>query len=168
MNKGWPHLFGFIGKCKGSFRWRPFQTETAVSLLSHDFWISVVHVFAVVVLVPNCACWISLLTLVFIWLLGTRWSSLHGMGVATSWWACTHLCDSLNKSLGWIIPLILRTVVWSFGCRLNSFGHVSRRGVLDNIYLYHLAIIWLVSPRMLEFIEETLPKFTKICILCAI
>ena len=77
-------------------------------------------------------------------------------------------CDSLNKFLGWIILLISRTVVWSFGCCLNSFGHVSRCGVLDNIYLYHLAIIWLVSPWMLEFTEETLPKFTKIFILSAI
>ena len=76
-------------------------------------------------------------------------------------------CDSLNKSLGWIILLISRTVVWSFGCCLISFGHVSC-GVLDNIYLYHLAIIWLVSPWMLEFTEETLPKFTKIFILSAI
>ena len=95
-------------------------------------------------------------------------TKLHGMGVATSWWACTLFCDSLNKSLGWIILLMLRPVVWSFGCRLNSLGHVSQCGVLDNIYLYHLAIIWLVSPRILEFTEETLPKFTKIFILCAI
>ena len=76
-------------------------------------------------------------------------------------------CDSLNKFLGWIILLISRTVVWLFGCCLNSFGHVSC-GVLDNIYLYHLAIIWLVSPWMLEFTEETLPKFTKTFILSAI
>ena len=50
-------------------------------------------------------------------------------------------CDSLNKSLGWIILLILRTIVWSFGCRLSLFGRVSRRGILNNIYLYHFAII---------------------------
>ena len=77
-------------------------------------------------------------------------------------------CDSLNKFLGRIILLISRTVVWSFGCCLNSFGHVSRCGVLDTIYLYNLAIIWLVSPQMLEFTEETLPKFIKIFILSAI
>ena len=76
----------------------------------------------------------------------------------------TFFCDSLNKSLGWIILLISRTVVWSFGCRLNSFGHVSRCGVLK-LFIYTIVIIWLVCPRMLEFIEETLPKFTRIFIL---
>ena len=79
----------------------------------------------------------------------------------------TFFCDSLNKSLGWIILLISRTVVWSFGCRLNSFGHVSRCGVLK-LFIYTIVIIWLVCPRMLEFIEETLPKFTRIFILSAI
>ena len=124
---------------------------------------SVVFILAVILLVLSCACWVYLLTLVFIWLLGTRRSSLHGMGVATSLWACTHLCDSLNKSLGWIIPLILRTVVWSFGCCLSLLGRVSRCGVLDNIYLYHHAIIWPMCPRMLGFAGETLQNLLEFC-----
>ena len=77
-------------------------------------------------------------------------------------------CDSLNKSLGWIILLISRTVVWSFGCCLNSFGHVSRCGVLDNIYLCHLVLIWPVCPWMLGFTGETLSKFTRIFIFSVI
>ena len=76
-------------------------------------------------------------------------------------------CDSLNKSLGWIIFLISSTVVWSFGCRLNSFGHVSRCGVLK-LFIYTIVIIWLVCPRMLQFTEETVPKFTRISILSVI
>jgi len=91
VNKCWPHLFGFTGKCKGSFKWRPFQTETTISLLSHCFWISSVHILAAALSVLNCAWWVYLLTLVFIWILGTHWSSIHGMGVATSVWACTFL-----------------------------------------------------------------------------
>ena len=31
VNKCWPHLFGFTSKCKGNFRWRPFQTKTTIS-----------------------------------------------------------------------------------------------------------------------------------------
>ena len=42
-------------------------------------------------------------------------------------------CDSLNKSLGWIILLILRTVMWSFGRRLSLFDHVSRCGVFNTV-----------------------------------
>ena len=137
IHKCWPHLFGFTGKCKGSFRWCPFQTKTTVSLVMDFplfsylqsffwFWVVLTEYFY---------------TLVFIWLLGTRWSGLHGMVVATSWWACTHFCDSLNKSLGWIILLTLRTVVWSTGCRLILFGHVGRCGVLK-LFIYTTVLLY--------------------------
>ena len=50
-------------------------------------------------------CLLSIFTHSCIYLvLRTRRSSLHGMGVATPWWACTHFCSSLNKSLKKGIP----------------------------------------------------------------
>ena len=150
------------------FQVTSFQTETTNSSLFHDsgfllfkylqsfFWFRIV--LAEYFYSFLCFIWFSRYSMIkFAW----DGSSHFMMSMHT-------FCDSLNKSLGWIIFLISSTVVWSFGCRLNSFCHVSRCGVLDNIYLYHLAIIRLVSPQMLEFTEEILSKFTKIFILCVI
>ena len=130
---------------------------------------SIILVLVVVLLVLNCACWVffthSCVYLAFRYsLIKFAWDGSSHFMMSKH----TFSCDSLNKYIGWIILLISRAVVWSFGCHLISFGHGSRYPVLDNIFLYHLAIIWLVSQQMLEFIKEILPKFTKIFILCAI
>jgi len=107
-------------------------------------WISVVQVLAVVLLIPNCACWVFLLTLVFY--LVFRYSLIK-----FAWDGSSHFMMSMHTLLRFIKQisrlnnsLILRTIVWSFGCRLNLFGRVSRCGVLDNIFVYHLAYMTCV------------------------
>ena len=91
-------------------------------------------------------CLLSIFTHSCIYLvLRTRRSSLHGMGVATLRWACTHLCHSLNKSLGWIILLMLWIVAWSFGCRLKFIYSVVL--VDEQVYLlslYSLCYIYIL------------------------
>ena len=95
---------------------------------------------------------------------------MHEMGVATSLWACTPFCHSLNKSLGWIIHLTLRIVTWSFGCCLRYIFLIVL--VDEKVYLLSLFLLcyFFMSyvPRMLEFTKETLPKFTRILINCSI
>ena len=124
---------------------------TTISLLFHEFgfplfkYLQLFFWFRIVL----AEYFYSLLC--FIWFLGTRWSSLHGMGVATLRWACTHLCHSLNKSLGWIILLMLRIVAWSFGCRLKFIYSVVL--VDEQVYLlsfYSLCYIYILCASDLQ------------------
>ena len=106
---------------------------------------SVVLILAVVLLVLSCACWVFLLTLVFIWLLGTRWSSLHGMGVATSWWAYIHSfikqTSRLNNSFGIenchvVVWLLLK--IYLFGC-VGWWERLFTIFIFTLLYLYFSA-----------------------------
>ena len=77
--------------------------------------------------------------------LGTRWSSLHGMGVATSWWAYIHSfikqTSRLNNSFGIenchvVVWLLLK--IYLFGC-VGWWERLYTIFIFTLLYLYFSA-----------------------------
>ena len=82
------------------------------------------------------------------------------MGVATSWWACTHLCHSLKQYSrldNFFDVEDCCMVVW-LSLKIHLFGCVGWWASLFTIFLFTLLYLYLVC---LGFTKETLPKFIR-------
>ena len=109
-------------------------------------WISVVQVLALVLLIPNCACWVFLLTLVFY--LVFRYSLIKFV-----WDGSSHFTMSMHTPLPFIkqIPRLNNSidvkdccvVVW-LSLKIYLFGCVGWWASLFTIFLFTLLYLYLV------------------------